>query len=193
MALKVKICVLLSSDCKTAYFFDVTGLYHVTTNPTGYGAPNAAVADFLTATLKVKFAGSTTFETPINIWGSPAFPSSSPTNVWVVNASDYGMTTFPQGINRFTYDITGVSIAEHDTALAASLCTLECCVKKKVADLAKNPSSCNCNDKRIADKDYMKSLLEGIKWNTCCGDEVNANKGIEILTTLCGGCGCSGH
>ena len=53
MAVTLKLSSSQSCDCKTLTLTDATGVYNVTTNPTGWGTPNIAFGDVLCAYLKV--------------------------------------------------------------------------------------------------------------------------------------------
>lgn len=195
MAFRAKICVQLSDDCTTAYFFDTTGVYNAITNPTGYGTPNPEVSDFTTATLTLLLAGATVAEAPIDIFGSPAFPTDDSTIAWQVNASDYGLTTFTTGLTRFTYriDNTGsgdTAIAYNATTLVLSACEYECCVKQKQLAIIKDPKACSCDDDRIEDLFFAQFQLEAAQLSTGCGDVASANTALENLSKICGECGC---
>lgn len=185
MALVPTICVTLSDDCTTAYFFETTGAYNATSNLTGYGAPNNATSDFTTATITVLLAGSTVAETAIDVFNlSTQFPTSVNTRARQIDAADFGLTEFPVGLTRFTYRITGSSIAFRADKLILANCDYKCAVDKMLLAIAKNPESCACEDSRITDWMYAQSMLEGAQLATCCGDVATVTADLAILETL---------
>lgn len=200
MALKVKICTSISDDCKTIYFFDKTGAYDASTNTTGYGSPNPLTTDFTTATLTITLGGATVSLTPISIIAS--FPTSNTALAWQVTAASLGMTSFPIGLTRVTYNISGrsggVAVAYSATTLFLCDCSIECCLENKLIDIIKNPPcGCDCEeDERIINALYIEALLQGACAGTECGDTTSVNTTITTLQTKCngtssGGCGCS--
>lgn len=120
-----------SKDCKTQEGLDTTGAYNVSTNPTGYGAPNYATADIDVVVLKVMqpntneyveyvFDGSTTPTAsqivtaaenfPINtfILGETTaddlgqLPDGSSSVIYIPVFTQGLMLTFTQGSRAFT-------------------------------------------------------------------------------------------
>lgn len=197
MALQVSISATLSQDCTTLYFFETTGVYDAVTNTGGYSAPNPETIEFSTATLTLLLAGATVSETPINIFGGLLFPSALTTRAWQINASDFGLTTFPIGLTRITYRINNIGMGDDlffmATTLFLTACEYECCIEKKKLDIAKNPpSSCDCKeDTRITDMLYAEAILEAAQAATCCGDVASVNNNLSILKKICGSSGCS--
>lgn len=54
MALEVKYSFCQECDCKEALFNDTTGVYNVSSNPTGYGAPNVASTAITSAVISIQ-------------------------------------------------------------------------------------------------------------------------------------------
>lgn len=193
MALSVTSNLTLATDCTSIYFFDKTGAYNVTSNPTGYGAPNYAIGDFTVATLSVLTAGATT-PTVINAYSS--LPSSNVNAAYEITLAALGLTELPSGLTRVTYRVAGsagtpaVAFAYTTTKLFLVDCEYRCCIDKKRRDLAQDPADCSCTDKRVSDLLYAEAMLEAAQAATCCGDAASATAAIAILETLCSDCGC---
>jgi hypothetical protein len=191
MALTVKSCVILSDDCTSIYFFDKTGIYNASTNPTGYGAPNPAIGDFASATLSVTIAGATT---PIVVNVFADLPSNNVDAAYELTAAACGLTVFPDGLTRVTYTIvTKIDVTYTTTQLFLVDCDIECCIEKKKLEIAKDPDSCGCGcgDKKILNMLYLEALLEAAQAATCCGDVKSVNDIVSILKTKCSSTNCS--
>lgn len=192
MGLTVKTCVLPVA-CDTFYFFDKTGSYDVDSNPGGYGTPNPNFNNFDTAILEISPAGYTT-PIVLNVFSNnpgEGLPFNNPDFAYKVTAAMCELTSFPQGLCRVTYKITGsfedADIAYQTTQLVLFVCDYECCVKKKFLEIAKDPKSCcdGCSDARITEALYLRAVLDAAKYATCCGDVASVEKAMEILKNKC--------
>jgi hypothetical protein len=73
VALKTNFTYSQSSDLKTLYIYDTTGIYDATTNPTGWGGINPTVSNATSDKISIKKVGSNTIY-QIEMW--PTLPNT---------------------------------------------------------------------------------------------------------------------
>lgn len=196
MALELKECII-PNGCTSFYFAERTGAYDAVLNPTGWGAPNAAIGDASAATLTITYAGATTPLAPVDI--NPPFPVSTVDNAYEVTAASLGLDEFPSGWMRVTYSVTVAgppAVTYTVTQLVLIDCDLDCCISEKMIDAASavvNGDCCDdCQEDKVMNALFLEAVLEGTRAATCSGLEDVVTTNVEYLETQCGESPCSG-
>lgn len=106
MALELSIDVCRASNCRSFTVTEETGAYNASTNTGGYGAPNIATTDVLTATITVTPYNGDAYPT-VSVYST--LPSSTDGDI-TINNTDLGLsstTNIPDNIYQILYTITG--------------------------------------------------------------------------------------
>jgi len=182
MALVLDFEICQTPDCKIFVFVETTGVYNVTTNPRGWGAPNPLTADATAATLAINIAGGTVYT--LNLLTSD-FPSSVDTLEYDVTADLIGgtaNTAITDGIYTFTYSVTVGGTTYTQTKTQGIYCSVQCCIYSMFKAL---DSTCDCHTeaKERALDAFM--LLKGLITSTASGNITNFNTNLEVLQRLC--------
>lgn len=181
-------------------FTDVSGMYQVTDNPTGWGSPNILPSAVTGATITVTPPNTTTqytFDvlTTVNAITLPsAYVQNYTFNLITLEPSDIALTEFPDGIYTIVYTIDGEEI----TVKTLLIYHTKCCVNK-LLEKALDSYLCgkNCEtDKLISDSLKARAmLLQATNWQASCFDLEKANQLLIQASKICKthkcGCGCS--
>jgi hypothetical protein len=195
MSLTLQLNVNQTDDGKSLVFFDLTGAY-TSINAGGWGAPNQATTDALTATITI-----TLLTNPDTLTFGPTYtasvynqmPNSSGVPVYV-SAQTFGLGTgavFPDGVYKITYLVTGISSAvafsATTTGYFAITPAVDCCYKKIADEFA--TCSCNCDEteEKLIQIARQHGLMERAE---DCGDAAGMFYYIQYLQNLCATCGC---
>lgn len=151
MALDIRFSYRRSSDNYSIIITDETGAYDATSNPTGYGGINPAIADFTTFEIAIYSPDSTTLmpgTTSVTVDAFPTFPSNSGAEYTVTSLALLGTadTTIPDGVYKF------VAAADYDTGVEEGTGTnsqpywpfyeiVDCCITNMIVEMR----GCNCN------------------------------------------------
>lgn len=107
MSLVLQQIIQQADNGKSYNMSDDTGTYNVTTNPGGYGSPNPATTDVLTAVQTIlKYNTATTYSKTLY----PTLPTVTNTTTVTVANTDLGLASterIADGIYLLTYTITG--------------------------------------------------------------------------------------
>ena len=192
MALVLDFTICENSTCDGFTFKDITGIYNVTTNPTGWGAPNDTLADVTTpVTLDITLPnGTTTYSIDLTTT-SPTFPVNQAPDELEVDMSSMGGSAgdkIPDGIYTFVYTVTTTNATYTQTVTAAFYCQVNCCVLSMFKDLNVD---CDCCDE---DRNNLMSaylLLQGLKYAANCGNISEFNSILAALQKKCTQSNCS--
>ena len=209
MALEFNIKFTRSNDQLSLVATDLTGVYNATTNPGGYGTPNAEVADFVSFDISVTMPDPVTLlpsGTPVVIDAYPDLPSSSNGTFTITNV-DLGLgsnTKLIDGVYEFSI-IASTATDEYEYSTKAIYSDIvACCIRTMTAEAA----SCGCS----STSDKIKNLVKTNMWLSVLVPYVDDSgtiytssvevcgqydKGAEILRALnkicstsnCQGCG----
>ena len=147
MAFEPIISVCLKNKCKSLQITDITGVYNVSTNPTGWeDALTVLGSEVQSAIVDITFPdGSTqqvdvTSEIPAPVTGDFVFTLVTPTAGGV----------FPDGEYKFTYTIVTTPGAANPgtytfNACVFFTCNIQCKVDKRWAETAKVLCGCSCD------------------------------------------------
>ena len=174
-----KICVEQTQDCKVVLVKDVTGTY-ANDNINGWGLPNVALSDIVSATLTYQTYNPVTdaFSPVGQVYDvSSILPNLSGVPYQLSIGEDsiyYIVVTYTDG--------TGVSYtAEY---YYTNVCVYECCYAKKVA------TTCGC-PQGASEILEVYGCLQAIKAAGCCGVNIaSIQDNIKKLKRLCANCDC---
>lgn len=184
--LATAIAIQQNIGCGSFVFSDVTGAYHATNNPGGYGSPNPAYADIVSTLITFVLSNGDT----VNI--TTFIPTAADHSI-TIQASDLGYTTMiPDQIIGVTYSVfvDGDCRVGYKNTTALFYCQTESCINAKIASALNEDCACdgdvNANTQVVWE---MLMELDTIKYaaskNMSCVDGA-----IESLFARCGA-GCS--
>lgn len=196
IAPKIKICF---ENCSKIAVYDITGMYEIAENPTGWGTPNINPSGITSATVTIKHPESTT---PVvfdftSILSAAVLPVSYIADYEIflsdITYQALGMSALKDGVYEVEYKID----EETYTMKALNICNTKCCVDKML-EKAIDKYLCGgpCSQGEIAEALRARALLlQASQWAYSCGhfDEAQdlLNKANKICKTNGCGCGCS--
>lgn len=160
---------------------DLTGAYDATDNPTGWGSPNADIADYHYAKIEFFLNGT------------------------LVQSFDFDNTTFPTTDIDFTYNLpaaladgvytivytvqedNGTGNMVNKTIYQSFYCNVECCVMSMLSSI---DVECDCSNDMIDKFNQAYALLKGLKYASGCGNVTNFNNILAQLQKLCKNSNC---
>lgn len=195
MSLTLQLNVNQTDDGKSLVFFDLTGAY-TSINTGGWGTPNPATTDSLTATATISLLtdpDTLTFGPTYTASLYNQMPNSSGVPVYA-SAQTFGLGTgavFADGVYKITYLVTGISggnaFSATTTGYFAITPQVDCCYKKIADEFA----TCTCNCDETEDKLTQIARQHGLMERAeDCGDVAGMFYYIQYLQNLCATCGC---
>lgn len=184
MAFKLKFTVENGSDCKSIIFTETTGAYHASTNPTGWGTPNPAIADVATSLLTIEnLTTSTTYDDIIITPSSANAQTTITTEDLLIAGVSIGDITLPDGLYEFTYNIVLDDETEYQAIVKSLFLCESCCkIKKLAVDV---DIDCGCCNDDCADNMWKfleaHTLYKALQWSGVCGSETEINSNIQSL------------
>lgn len=188
MALIPSITVSLHSDGESFKFTETTGLYDVTSNPGGYGAPNATTGAS-TGSLVVKDLTNDVTYDAITIT-----PSSSNGITYITEAmlevAGVAISDIADGIWSFTYTVTSASVdytTEYRTLVIKEINCRMTALSLKYAD-----KSCGCCNNRSFRELFVEAhaLYASLCASVTCGNVALINEQITFLETFLSDLNC---
>lgn len=178
MALELNFSICQINSCVDLEFTETTGTYS-TSNPGGYGAPNIALGDVLTAVLTSTSPSGIVYTTNLFTLGFPSSNLSYSTDITLTGSS------LEDGKWTFTYTITTLTETYTKTIYKLFTCNSECCVKQMLEDL--DNDDCGCKDSSKELNTYLKAwtFLQSLKNAAKCGDINSFTKIKKIVDKLC--------
>lgn len=174
----------VKSKCTKLSLTDTTGVYHVTTNPTGYGATNNIVG-----------SGSSGFSATIAIDGATAIDVASQVASTVVGEFTYTdiEIALVDGWHTIVYKVGSTAAGiKTNTIKIFTYCSVKCCIHAKMLELMDFDP---CKDaSKIATYMHMWGMYQEMIY---AASGCNASLATELLTRLqafCGSttdCGCN--
>lgn len=196
MALALDVSVCQTSDCKYILWKELTGLYNVSSNPTGYGAPNKTVANATAATLAITLTDGTIVT--LNLYST--FPTSDCTASYTLSSFTLGLsgatlTAIPDGLYKFVYTVT---FSDLSTATITKNVLFSCQVKCGVNSLfgALPLCDCDCKDnEEFENAMFAKTMFDQLIYAAGCNSSTaKINKLLESLSDFLkivnSTCGC---
>lgn len=193
MALSLSFSILESDNRESISITETTGEYNANTNAGGWGAPNPTIASALTATLLIELRNEdgtyTAYET-VDLFDHLPNITETPFTITSEDAGFGADSTFPDGIYRLTYTVSGDDGGAYEadtTDIVVLKGAIDCCY----STLAAQASACVCNcdglNKKLSDLDYYFIQLER---SEAALDWVYVNNYLTKIAELCDGCGC---
>lgn len=194
MSLETNFTITAACSCNNFTFTETTGDYNVSSNPTGWGAPNIAHTDVDASTLTVTFPSGTTASIDLlaDINAGKGFTKE-------ITLSDLGLEPadiLEPGVWKFTW-----ANVDDDTATTYSTdveifvwCSYKKCLKTKLLGYTESSCCGACADKAHEEISRIQVLLSALEEAASCKDAARFTKIAAKLDVLCGtssDCGCS--
>ena len=197
MALELKLNVCFADNCSVLNIKDATGAYDVSTNPTGWGAPNLALVDVTQALLTITPPNatiSTSFDVTTTVQSATIVGGLF--NLNNLTSSNFTSGSLVDGMYIITYNVVGGGETYTTSINVFSTCKADCCIEKMKAKFCEYMCGCDweiywANYKKAeallyaaksafacAKYDQAKDLLDQVNkicsmQNCCCGDNLN--------------------
>ena len=184
------------TTCEAILITDTTGTYNVTTNPSGYGAPNFVATDCDACTIVVTPPNEDAL-TAINLVTLASFPASGSTATLDYETDLGGTGTMPSGIWTFAITTTFADGSQAPntstyTVYANIQCSTDCCIME-LSQLVDADSCCDdCEDEALEKFKKAKMLQDAVAAAFECEQYERANRLQVQLDALCADtdCGC---
>ena len=179
----------LDKGCSTFTFTDTTGTYDEILNPGGYGAPNIALEDVVSAVVKIE-TGTTSQQISLTLSDPPVIEDLE--NI-TFTSTDLGFDIV-DGVYTITYTVANsltYSIKKQEMFFA---CNAECCVYKMSTKVSTDTAECNTP----AINNFLNAYtyLQVLKNAARAGQNTKFTNTLTLLNKLCTasgcGCGCGG-
>lgn len=189
MALIPKIKLCLASNCSDLTFYELTGVYNVTTNVGGYGSPNVTTASITSSILTI--VAPDTARYAINML-SNGYPTSNTELGFTIDLGDLSRTSIEDGYWQFIYTLIDDSLNVYEVTTSYYFyCNSTCCVAKMLSSIELDDCDCNKeNTKKINNYIKAKTFLESLKNAARCFNETNFDSIKTILDKICKNTGC---
>jgi len=180
-----------SRDCKSLLFTETTGAYNVTSNPTGWGAPNELTSDAVSAVLNIVLPSSTSVN--INLFTS-SYPSVNKTLEYTITSATLGLAAnlkLDDGLYVFTYTVVTGTTTYTQVNRVYITCNSKCCVATMLAKIP--DKDCNCNDEYICKVLKAYTFYQALVLAGETGQTTKFANLKEILDDMClsTNCGCN--
>jgi hypothetical protein len=187
MALELQFTIGINCGNNEIDFTETTGAYNDPANPTGWGAPNAVIADVDTAELVI-----TNLTTDITYDAITITPSSTDGETVIdtedleVDGVSIGDITLPDGLYKYVYTVTmDNSTVYEQSVYNLSLCEAACTIKQLAVDVDLECGCCNddCSEELYKFLEAY-TLYKALLFSGACGSQTEINTNIENLQTF---------
>jgi hypothetical protein len=189
MALEIDFDICTQTACTEIKFTETTGIYQALSNPTGYGAPNPLVGDFVTATLLIIDPDGEEYEIDL---GAESYPKNDDDG-YVIPAVDIGSRTLIEdGYWQFVYTIVdGAAESYSATKTLIFSCNTNCCVRRLLLAINPDPNDTSVTNKKKIDR-YLKAkiYLDLLKHYAYCGSTEDFDNLKLVIDKICENNGC---
>lgn len=194
MALELKYTVTENPDRLGINISEQTGSYS-SGNLGGYGSPNPALGDVVSAVFTIQKRGDTAI---YSIDPSPELPTSDSTIQLLVPATSFGYAAnekIEDGIYKVTYtvnyvDSLGNQASDFDSFYFAFTEKLKCCIRNIRSATPVPTDGCNCSEEKINALASADQLLTSICELVKCDKLDRAQAVIDYLKRYCE-CNCT--
>lgn len=169
----------VESDSISIVHYDTTCAYNDPNNLTGFGSPNPAIVDFISATLEITEPGATVSLITTSII-FPTLPNIDGTGRKIL-ASEIGLTEFVDGLWTFKYTATTASESFDVECKFLFDCGVQCCLDKRVARIGLDADY----DQKTSE---LQFLLDTAHAAMCKEDYTKADSIINVLINECNCC-----
>lgn len=190
MSLVLQFSICQSNNCKKFTFTEQTKAYS-TNNTSGWGSPNPATTDAVTATLAVTSPSNIT--TTFNLFTN-SYPTTDFTQEYIILNTDLGYAStasIKDGEWTFVYTITTASATYTQTVRKFTWCQAKCCVFQMFKDVP-DDVACDCCESDIQERaEKAKAFLDSLENAAECQQRNKFNRLLTTVNNLCGNQNCS--
>ncbi len=185
MALELKLNVCFADNCSILNIKDATGAYDLTTNPTGWGFPNLALAGIDQAFISVTPPNgnvSTTYDITTTV--QSAIIVDGLFDLYSYTNSSFTSGSLVDGMYIISYNVTGGGESYTTSINVFSTCKADCCIEKMKAKFCEY--MCGC-DWEIYWANYKKAeaLLYAAKSAFACAKNDQAKDLLDQVNKIC--------
>jgi hypothetical protein len=188
MALELKFNVTKTADCKEFIFTQTTGTYDVTTNLTGWGAPNVDIGNAQDSYVVIQDLTSSTIYKLIEVAESDDSATNFLYEDLIIEGQSLpiGTEEIVDGIYCFTHTVLMDDDSLYNTTgYHMSLCQLECKLKELSSKYIASLGSCSsCESKLLNFFSEAMALYDALKFSYRCGNFTHFNKILINLQSL---------
>lgn len=166
-------------NCKSLKTCETTGVYHATDNPGGYGAPNAVMGDFDSATLSVELSNGTILG-PIDVYNEGTLFPSELGSEFTLDSDALG-GDLVDGTTTVEIIMTGPNDAYIKRRIVFFItCGVKCCISKLATKIDANDKCCTSGASKAFNQ--AMDMYAQIRYlsDECC----NFSKATAILEEL---------
>jgi len=203
--LQLGIHLCQTNNCKTLKLSETTGVYNISTNPTGWdstGATNPAAANATRVRITIVTpSGTYSFDSdPLDAnYYAPLVPLGTyfpdPTGVkeFMLTASNLGGSV-GDGIYSVTYKVYGAfganTYEETVTQTFLLTCNIRCCIDK-LFQVAAQSDCTDCKNEKLDKALEAESYLKAAEYAAACGKTNMANKHLAKAQWICSTKNCT--
>ena len=185
MALELKLNVCFADNCSILNIKDATGAYDLTTNPTGWGFPNLALAGIDQAFISVTPPNgnvSTTYDITTTVQSATIVDGLF--DLYSYTNSSFTSGSLVDGMYIISYNVTGGGESYTTSINVFSTCKADCCIEKMKAKFCEY--MCGC-DWEIYWANYKKAeaLLYAAKSAFACAKNDQAKDLLDQVNKIC--------
>lgn len=182
MATEISFTLCQSSCGKAVSFRELTGAYNASTNTDGWGSPNEATSDALTATLVFKDPNGVIYSSiDMTAYSFPKTDTVTATEI-LASVVDSSLSKFIDGFWNVTYTVTTstTTYSQEQTFFFYANIKKELCAL--VATL--NDCDCNCDFETVNRILQAQAFFDALQYAVKLGDTTSANEIFATLTNL---------
>lgn len=177
MSLEINFSLIEVQSCDSITLRDVTGDYSLG-NLTGYGTPNPAKSDIVSATYSITDPAGTVYTVTATL------PSVDTDTVITPTSLGLSSDTFDDGIWLITYTVSTVNIPYSLNSKVLLTCSVQCCLDKAIAAINID-GKCDCNSDTLKTVDAIDWFLQAARYAAQCDKPNKAKKLLERAEFLC--------
>lgn len=189
MGLQIEYTAVIEGDCETLLLTNVTENYS-TVDTSGYGSPNPARGDILTAKADITFPdGTTATNLTLNLPAAIDTPTELTSDDLGFSAGD----KLPSGVWQITVTEHTTTKDYTTTLHIMNICTEQCCLDKLIAEIDVEDCCCDCSSSEINQAALVDWLLTGAVYAVQCQKFNRGKELLEAAGLVCNftKCGCS--
>lgn len=203
--LQLGIHLCQTNNCKTLKLSETTGVYNISTNPTGWdstGVTNPAAANATRVRIEIITpSGTYNFDSdPLNAnYYAPLvplgtyFPDPTGNLEFPLNATNLGGSV-ADGMYSVTYKVfgnfSGNTYEEKVTQTFLLTCNIRCCIDK-LFHLASQSDCSDCKNEKLDKALEAESYLKAAEYAAACGKTNMANKHLAKAQWICSTKNCT--
>lgn len=171
-------CVI--NNCTELSATDITGVYDVTNNPTGWeDASTISGSDVVSATLDITFNGTATQSVDV----TSQIPATVTGNI---QFNDILIDAYADGVANIVYTITTATDTYTYVFSALFTCAVRCCLNKMWSKIVKEACSCKCDLKeKIDDANLAEGLYAALNRAGACGLGDSITTVLDKIKRIC--------